>query len=82
MPFYTFKCPNCDTKKEVLQGMNSPNLKCEDCSVCGCNRADGTCGCDGKMNSVEMTRIFSNTGKPQFKGSGFYETDYKTKDKP
>jgi predicted nucleic acid-binding Zn ribbon protein len=29
-----------------------------------------------------MKRVFSNVGKPQFKGSGFYETDYKTKDKP
>ena len=31
--------------------------------------------CDG----VEMKRIFTSIGKPQFKGSGFYETDYKRK---
>jgi predicted nucleic acid-binding Zn ribbon protein len=29
-----------------------------------------------------MERVFSNVGKPQFKGDGFYETDYKTKEKP
>mgnify|MGYP001260315728 CR=1 FL=1 len=34
--------------------------------------------CDG----VEMKRIFKNVGKPLFKGKGFYETDYKVKDKP
>ena len=28
--------------------------------------------CDG----VKMIRVFSNIGKPQFKGDGFYETDY------
>ena len=33
--------------------------------------------CDG----VKMTRVFGDTGKPQFKGSGFYETDYKKKSK-
>ena len=31
--------------------------------------------CDG----VKMKRIFGDTGKPQFKGDGFYETDYKKK---
>ena len=58
MPFYTFQCPNCNLKKEVLQSMNSPNPKCEDCATCGCNRVDGTCGCDGKMKSVAMKRVF------------------------
>ena len=29
--------------------------------------------CDG----TKMKRVFKTTGKPQFKGSGFYETDYK-----
>ena len=79
MPFYTFKCPNCNVEKEVLQSMNSKNPNCEACAACGCNRADGTCGCGGKMKTVTMVRVFSNVGKPQFKGSGFYETDYKKK---
>ena len=26
-----------------------------------------------------MKRVFKSTGKPQFKGNGFYETDYKRK---
>ncbi len=33
-------------------------------------------------NLVEMKRLFKTIGKPQFKGSGFYETDYKKKGKP
>ena len=82
MPFYTFKCPNCNIKVDILQSMGSSNPKCEDCAECGCNRADGTCGCDGKMKSIEMDRVFTGVGKPKFKGKGFYETDYKTKDKP
>jgi len=81
VPFYTFKCPNCNTEKEILQSMNSSNPKCDECAKCGCNRADGTCGCDGKMNSFKMRRVFKSNAKPQFKGSGFYETDYK-KEKP
>ena len=70
MPFYTFRCPECKVEKEVLQGMNKPIPTCEKCT---------------KMvprHIVEMERVFRDTGKPQFKGKGFYETDYKTKDKP
>ena len=64
MPFYTFKCPSCDSEKEFLQGMDSPKPKCEECAECGCNRADGTCGCDGKMRSVVMNRVFKVNAKP------------------
>tara|TARA_Y100001970_G_C14169707_1_gene823420 strand:+ start:762 stop:1007 length:246 start_codon:yes stop_codon:yes gene_type:complete len=81
MPFYTFKCPNCDIENEILQNSSTPP-KCDECSECGCNRADGTCGCEGKMKRHTMERIFKSVGKPQFKGSGFYETDYKKKSKP
>jgi putative FmdB family regulatory protein len=37
----------------------------ENCSVC---------------NSKELTKMISVTSRPQFKGSGFYETDYKSKE--
>ena len=70
MPFYTFKCPECKDVKEVLQGMKASPPLCEKCT---------------KMVPryiVEMKRVFGEIGKPQFKGSGFYETDYKKKDKP
>ena len=35
--------------------------------------------CDLENHIVEMKRIFKPMGKPQFKGKGFYETDYKKK---
>ena len=69
MPFYTFKCPSCKKEKEVLQGMNESTPTCNKCS---------------KMvprHIVDMKRVFTSVGKPQFKGSGFYETDYKEKPK-
>ena len=70
MPFYTFKCPKCETEKELLQKMDDSSPSCEKCSTIL------------PRNIVEMKRVFKDTSKPQFKGSGFYETDYKKKDKP
>ena len=66
MPFYTFKCPSCKKEKDMLQGMNDKPPICD--------------GVELKRHPVVlMERIFKSTGKPQFKGSGFYETDYKKK---
>ena len=65
MPFYTFKCPKCEDVKEVLQGMNDKLPICSECSTILPRRY------------VEMKRVWKKPGKPQFKGSGFYETDYK-----
>ena len=48
--------------------MNSAKPICEKCAKASCSKT-----------LVEMERVFGNTGKPQFKGSGFYETDYKDK---
>ena len=69
MPFYTFECPQCKRQKEVLQNMNDDPPLCDNCT---------------KMvprHLVEMKRVFKKTGRPQFKGKGFYETDYKKKEK-
>ena len=65
MPFYTFKCPSCNKEEELLQGMNDELPLCEKCDL--------------KNHIVEMKRVFKSVGKPKFKGSGFYETDYKDK---
>ena len=67
MPLYTFKCPKCDKVEEVIQKMSDEPPVCDKCS---------------KMvprKFVDMERVFGDTGRPQFKGSGFYETDYKKK---
>ena len=67
MPFYTFKCPECEDVEEVLQGMNDSPPNCKNCTQIVPRRY------------VKMERVFKSTGKPKFKGSGFYETDYKRK---
>ena len=69
MPFYTFKCPSCNQVKEIQQSMKAPTPVCQRC-------ADASCG----VHLPEMERVYGHTAKPQFKGDGFYETDYKQKD--
>ena len=70
MPFYTFKCPSCSKEKEVLQSMTTANPVCQRC-------VNASCG----IHIVEMKRVFKSIAKAKFKGSGFYETDYKCKEK-
>tara|TARA_R100001509_G_scaffold164282_2_gene141286 strand:- start:1072 stop:1278 length:207 start_codon:yes stop_codon:yes gene_type:complete len=68
MPLYTFKCPSCNNSKEILRKMNQSKPICKRC-------ANASCG----VHIVEMIRVFKSNAKPQFKGNGFYETDYKDK---
>ena len=68
MPFYTFKCPSCSIVKEIQQSMKSLIPTCQRC-------ANASCG----VHIVDMKRVWKKTGKPKFKGKGFYETDYKDK---
>ena len=51
--------------------MKSAKPVCEKCAKASCSKT-----------IIEMERVFKSNAKPQFKGGGFYETDYKTKDKP
>ena len=72
MPLYTYKCRNCGLKEEFLKKFgDSKEPLCPKC----CYNPD----VDG--NDERMARVFGKVGKPQFKGSGFYETDYKEKPK-
>ena len=66
MPLYTYKCPSCCQTREILQSVKEPDPVCKRC-------VEASCG----VHIPEMERVFGNIGKPQFKGSGFYETDYK-----
>ena len=66
MPLYTYKCPSCCQTREILQSVKEPDSVCKRC-------VEASCG----VHIPEMERVFGNIGKPQFKGSGFYETDYK-----
>ena len=71
MPLYTYRCPSCNKVEDVLQSLKEPNPVCERCVKASCG-----------VHIPEMERVFGDVGKPQFKGSGFYETDYKTKGRP
>ena len=70
MPLYTFKCPSCNREEEINQSMKAPVPVCMRC-------VNASCG----MHIPEMERVWKKTARPQFKGEGFYETDYKEKPK-
>ena len=65
MPIYEYICPTCGYEEETLQKIDDPNIRCSQESK-------------GYFCNTEMKRKIS---KPAiiFKGSGFYETDYKKK---
>ena len=70
MPIYTYKCNTCGLEEDFMK-----SIKDSDFQLCPkCCYDPNIQGDDEKM-----TRVFTNVGKPQFKGSGFYETDYKGK---
>jgi predicted nucleic acid-binding Zn ribbon protein len=69
MPLYQYKCKECSLIRDEIQSMDdrlNPILK----------------QCINSNNELENKEcIFeyklSNVSNPQFKGNGFYETDYK-----
>ena len=66
MPIYEYVCPTCGYEEEVLQSLEAPNIKCSNESK-------------GYFCNTEMKKKMSNIAPPVFRGSGFYETDYKKK---
>ena len=68
MPFYTFKCRTCGDEQEELRKIGDDKEPL--CPRC-CYNPEA----QGKYE--KMKRLIGNVGKPNFKGSGFYETDYK-----
>jgi len=62
MPNYDYECQKCGKRFEVFQGMNDAKLT--DCPQEGC---DGT-----------VKRLLGTGGGIIFKGSGFYQTDYRS----
>lgn len=62
MPNYDYECQKCGKRFEVFQSMNDPKLT--DCTQENC---------DG-----EIKRLLGTGGGIIFKGSGFYQTDYRS----
>tara|TARA_X000001036_G_C19921679_1_gene497891 strand:- start:114 stop:404 length:291 start_codon:yes stop_codon:yes gene_type:complete len=66
MPTYEYLCGGCGEKFDFFQSMTSPALKKHP-------------GC--KHNDSSVKRIVSGGSGLIFKGSGFYLTDYKNKNR-
>jgi putative FmdB family regulatory protein len=62
MPNYDYECEKCKKRFEVFQSMNDAKLT--DCPELGCG---GT-----------VRRLLGTGGGIIFKGSGFYQTDYRS----
>ena len=62
MPNYDYECQKCANRFEVFQSMKDEKLT--ECRVVGC---------DGKVR-----RLLGTGGGIIFKGSGFYQTDYRS----
>lgn len=65
MPAYDYKCPECGVIAEFTHGVNEPFVRIHyECMM--------------KGENAKMEKQISKTSV-HFKGSGFYETDYKGK---
>jgi putative FmdB family regulatory protein len=62
MPNYDYECQKCGKRFEVFQSMN-------DAKLTDCPQPD----CDGQVK-----RLLGTGGGIIFKGSGFYQTDYRS----
>ncbi len=66
MPTYDYVCDHCGHEFELFQSMKEPPVR--DCPAC---HATG-----------EVRRLIGSGAGIIFKGTGFYETDYKRKSSP
>jgi len=67
MPTYEYECTKCGARVDIFQSMSEParkKLKKDDPKPCNCN---GT-----------VRRLIGTGAGVIFKGSGFYETDYRS----
>jgi putative FmdB family regulatory protein len=62
MPNYDYECQQCGKRFETFQSMNDPKLT--DCPAADC--------------TGQVKRLLGTGGGIIFKGSGFYQTDYRS----
>lgn len=72
MPIYVYKCPTCEHEVEVL----SKFIYVEDVPTCKGNLKVE----EEEHDEVTMERVIAPASF-NFKGKGFYQTDYKNKKK-
>jgi predicted nucleic acid-binding Zn ribbon protein len=77
MPIYTYQCLTCGKVVEQLKPISKmdcvPICEIEICNLTN-EENSGTF-----LSRGEFKRVWENSAPPQFKGSGFYQTDYKNK---
>jgi putative FmdB family regulatory protein len=65
MPTYEYQCKTCGAVFDVFQSIKASPLKNTHCETCGASRP--------------VRRLIGTGGAVLFKGSGFYQTDYRSK---
>ncbi len=66
MPIYEYECPECGRRVERIESFSSDSrILCE----------HG----DRDVPPTQMRRLVSVPSRAHFKGSGFYDTDYREK---
>lgn len=61
MPTYDYRCPNCKFTLSVFHKMNEK--PCVSCLACNSDK--------------DMEKVYNVSPALHFKGTGFYQTDYK-----
>ena len=64
MPTYDYRCRECGEVFEVFQSITASPLRKADCESCG--------------QKTTVQRLIGTGGAVIFKGSGFYQTDYRS----
>ncbi len=68
MPTYTYRCKTCNEKFEINQRITDDSFEKH-------SEAHTNSKCNGKLNKIMHAPLI------KFLGTGFYETDYKNKEK-
>jgi len=64
MPTYEYQCKTCGSVFDMFQSITASPLRKTQCETCGAVRP--------------VTRLIGTGGAVLFKGSGFYQTDYRS----
>ena len=64
MPTYEYQCASCDATFDIFQSIKAAHLRKAKCEACG--------------GMQPVRRLIGTGGGILFKGSGFYQTDYRS----
>lgn len=64
MPTYEYQCDECGSVFDIFQSIKAQPLRKADCEQCG--------------DKKKVRRLIGTGGAVIFKGSGFYQTDYRS----